>query len=500
MLSPAGAHAALVSHRLSGSFSVHSHRSFGRTHSGGTVRSELDAEKPPGYSSIDDVDAPDSMERRASALLQRRLPSIVPLPSILPASPKGEKEDGATRLQTGFNILNLYVGLGLLSQPYAFAKGGWVTAGMLALSALLFSYTGKLIVRAFAACDKAVLGLEESTSYPDLGYAVWGDRGRKLVLGVSMAEFVGASCMGIITYWQSVAFIMQIDPHSLPLAAVLTALVLPSVFFRSLAAMSFISLLGFVTSILIVAAMAFVWVDASPQWLKENEGLRERSVVELDTLPMALGIILFTFSAHVCLPSFRQSMKNPDRDFEPTMNVSFFLVFVANAGLAFFGYLMYGESAAVLITTNITQSTGPLWQRLFAQVVIGFVAFKSYCMIAPVVAIISEFIEEALDTDFNTNTDLATRCFVTVLLSVFAFVSQDSLGHVEALCGGVCSMLTSLLFPVYFYYRLYEDELENDPKQRFFLMSLVFLGIVLMIFVVASTIADFINDLRNPSP
>eukprot|EP00662_Eupelagonemidae_sp_cell21_P003755 gene3755-30120_t len=76
------------------------------------------------------------------------------------AATAGDEREGATKWQMVFNVLNLYVGLGLLSQGmatpsqgYGFAKGGWATAGLLTLCAAMFLWTGKLIVRCFASLD-----------------------------------------------------------------------------------------------------------------------------------------------------------------------------------------------------------------------------------------------------------------------------------------------------------------------------------------------------------
>eukprot|EP01065_Artemidia_motanka_P031549 TRINITY_DN3796_c0_g1_i1.p1 TRINITY_DN3796_c0_g1~~TRINITY_DN3796_c0_g1_i1.p1 ORF type:complete len:536 (+),score=155.69 TRINITY_DN3796_c0_g1_i1:145-1608(+) len=406
----------------------------------------------------------------------------------------------ATPLQTGFNILNLYVGLGLLSQPYAFAKGGWVTAGMLGVCALLFSYTGKLIVRAFGALDPLDYADCGGVTYPNLGHAVWGEAGRRFVLWVSMVEFVGATAMGLITYWQCAQGIFDDAPtqtsweRQAVFAGVLTVLALPSVCVRSLASLSIVSLLGFLTSLLIVAGMAFVWADQSEAWRDDpaNAGVTKRDFVKFNTLPMSLGIILFTFSAHVCLPSFRASMENPHRDFEPTMNVSFVLIFVVNGALAVFGYLMFGEEADVLITTGISRAADAGWQRLVAKAIVGFVAFKSYCMLAPVIAIIAEQIEESslMTAPISLNEVRALRIGVTLALALFSFATKEYLGHIEALCGGVCSMLTSLIFPTFFYHVLYRESLEDKLGQRIFLRALIVVGLLCTAGVVVSTLYD----------
>eukprot|EP01062_Namystynia_karyoxenos_P003228 TRINITY_DN11139_c0_g3_i2.p1 TRINITY_DN11139_c0_g3~~TRINITY_DN11139_c0_g3_i2.p1 ORF type:complete len:334 (+),score=81.95 TRINITY_DN11139_c0_g3_i2:66-1004(+) len=201
---------------------------------------------PPAESILRGRGTPPSLQAQP----QPSAPSVTPVgtPVDHPAAPPCEDDDhrllappapeaaeGATKMQMVFNVLNLYVGLGLLSQAYSFGKGGWVTAGVLSLCALLFSWTGKLIVRCFASVPQGQFADCGGESYPNLGYAAfqraagvglaegeeaaakgerWGNYGRRLVTTLSVVEFVGAACMSTIIYWQCAMPLVHLDPLS----------------------------------------------------------------------------------------------------------------------------------------------------------------------------------------------------------------------------------------------------------------------------------------------
>lgn len=60
--------------------------------------------------------------------------------------------------------MNIFIGSGLLSMPYALAQCGWLGLPMLAIVTGVFCLSGKLIIRAFASLPSGV-----PHAYPELG-------------------------------------------------------------------------------------------------------------------------------------------------------------------------------------------------------------------------------------------------------------------------------------------------------------------------------------------
>jgi amino acid permease len=56
------------------------------------------------------------------------------------------EESGMSSTEAMFNCINILLGVGILSIPYALKEGGWAAVGVLALMWVSTNYTGKLIV------------------------------------------------------------------------------------------------------------------------------------------------------------------------------------------------------------------------------------------------------------------------------------------------------------------------------------------------------------------
>jgi solute carrier family 32 (vesicular inhibitory amino acid transporter) len=108
-----------------------------------------------------------------------------------------EAARGVSVQQAVFSVINIYVGLGLLSKPYAVAQGGWISFIALALLCLIANVTGKLIVRGFAKLPRG------QQSYAHLGRKAFGPMGWWLVHAVVTLELCGAIVVLLIFVWKN---------------------------------------------------------------------------------------------------------------------------------------------------------------------------------------------------------------------------------------------------------------------------------------------------------
>lgn len=88
------------------------------------------------------------------------------------ASPAGATGGTSTFTQAVFNILNILVGVGLLSVPFALKQAGWIGLALLWGLGIITNYTGKALVECHATVTKT-----RDPSLPRAGYevrsAVW---------------------------------------------------------------------------------------------------------------------------------------------------------------------------------------------------------------------------------------------------------------------------------------------------------------------------------------
>lgn len=70
-----------------------------------------------------------------------------------------------------FAAINVLCGIGILSMPYAFKEGGWLSLVLLMVFGVITCYTGILLKLCLERCN----GLQ---TYPDIGQAAFGYFGR----------------------------------------------------------------------------------------------------------------------------------------------------------------------------------------------------------------------------------------------------------------------------------------------------------------------------------
>lgn len=101
-------------------------------------------------------------------------------------------------MQGVVSIINLLLGIGILSMPYAMRGAG--AAGLLSviLCCFLFCSTGKFIHWGLDMIPDRTLH-----DYPGLGEAALGRLGRNLVSIAAASELFGAGCMSLIIMWRS---------------------------------------------------------------------------------------------------------------------------------------------------------------------------------------------------------------------------------------------------------------------------------------------------------
>ena len=62
----------------------------------------------------------------------------------------------ATSVQALFNAINILLGVGVLTVPYAIAEGGWAAVLLLALLGVITNYTGEIPRRKLTVATRCV--------------------------------------------------------------------------------------------------------------------------------------------------------------------------------------------------------------------------------------------------------------------------------------------------------------------------------------------------------
>ena len=135
------------------------------------------------------------------------MPTLAPPPRPCPSPPPSHPpRPSSPSPSQPTPAANIFIGLGLLTIPYAVKKGGWAALGALGLLVPLFGCSGRLICAAFDC-----LPPRAPRSYPELGRAAGGRAGQRAVLLFCGLELFGATVMLLMVAWQQLELLLPTE-------------------------------------------------------------------------------------------------------------------------------------------------------------------------------------------------------------------------------------------------------------------------------------------------
>lgn len=416
-------------------------------------------------------------------------------------------------MQTILNVVNLYVGVGLLSLGYAFRLGGWICVVVLAVLSIMFAYSAKLICWSF---DKIPVGMVPS--YPNLGFTAFGNPGHWLVMLMGVAEFFGGSCMCLIIVWQSIEMLLPPGPWCFLRHTCISSrdavvigsplIMLPAIWIRTFSRLTSISISGILSSLILIAVVVTAFALDPTREAVHDPSSSVHKAVNWAHLPIATGILIVSLSGHAGLPSLRRSMKNP-QNFKFCLNLAFLAMFLLYATMAGFSYFYFGQATQVLVTENLNKAsgvTGFVLLRLgcfsitINEVITVLVALSAYSTIPALIYVAAELIVDIISHPSSSHhrhpgfVDLLARTIILTLAYIVSYLAYHVLGSVESIVGGVCSVSVSLLLPAVFYYKLHEQEMSFVKKSC--VLGICALGIICLLGIATINILELSNIIK----
>lgn len=432
---------------------------------------------------------------RSDASLQRL---VRPAPSDVP-----QPHHGATAAQTTFNLVNVYMGIGLLSMPYAMRLSGWSGLATLAIAAAVFCASGKLIVKSFERLP------DGPKSYARLGFAALGTTGKTLVLVFATLEFFGALCITlVIIYKQIESFLpdsggLGLSPVQLS-AAIATIALAPLLFVPSLRHLSHFSSLGVVSSFVVMAAVVAATVIDPHRTAAPLQTVPGHKAFHKDVL-QGFGIFAVSVSGHSSLPAIRSSMAQPHH-FGSVLSLSFAVMLLVYSSVAAFGYYYFGDITSQIITTDLALRAPFAGSFLLvpglsvATIVNIFITCNACTKLPLLVVVLQDMVTGAVPS--LTEGALAAPCTPYILrILVFSaatgvsFKAFDVLGILVSLTGGLCSMTCSLLLPALFFACLYWQEMKTFGRCG--IVALLIFGMCMLVLIVAQNLQAMRSQLQG---
>eukprot|EP01083_Nonionella_stella_P088623 247097_1 len=367
--------------------------------------------------------------------------------------------------KAGLTILNLFVGLGLLSQPYAIRKGGVISLVMLLIITMIASYTGKILVRCFKNMPR------EMKSYPDIAFTAMGTFGRYLARVAILCDVGLALSIFIVITWKNLIYLSEISlQYEYVIILMVVVAVIPTILLLTFNDLAFISLLGVISAI-VLCVVIIINFFLHLEEVKANYNDNQIAIFPADaeSFSLCLGIYLFTYGGHAFFaPIYDEMTKKAQGNFEPMVDVSFFIMFFLHGVIGIAGYFPYTSECSVLITHNLLSDVG-IAESVLSKVTTALVFVSSFCTISPINSAVCGTLEEWIGI-YGDRRKRQFRVAVCLGFCIFSWLLMNKLVILEAMAGAISIMSVTYIIPPICYAIIYSKTL---PKWRYYALHLL---------------------------
>ncbi|KAL8601042.1 hypothetical protein ACOMHN_030699 [Nucella lapillus] len=252
--------------------------------------------------------------------------------------------------QAGWNVTNAIQGMFIVSFPYTVHQGGYWALLAMVLVAYVSCHTGHVLVRCLYDSDPTGRLVRVRASYVDIAEKVWGQTcGARLVTLAQMIELLmtcilyvllcGDLIEGSFPEW-GLDLSSWIMISSIPLLA--------CAFLTSLRRVSWLSLYCTVAHVLINFIILVYCFSQAGRWHWGEVQVR----IDIRTSPIAMGIIVFSYTSQIFLPTLEGSMADRGK-FSRMMRWTHVAAAIFKASFSYIGFLTWGRDTQEVVTSNL---------------------------------------------------------------------------------------------------------------------------------------------------
>ncbi|KAJ7156133.1 transmembrane amino acid transporter protein-domain-containing protein, partial [Mycena filopes] len=252
--------------------------------------------------------------------------------------------------QTLFNSIAILLGIGMLSEPLAFAYAGWGTGLVLIIFyGYISCYTAKILAG-------IILSDPRLRSYADIGRKAFGPRSTLVISILFCLELFAVSVILVTLYADSLHSL--IPRYSSDMYKLWGILILIPTVFLPLSLLSYTSILGILSTILVVLVILIDGVSKTEApgslWDPAETSL---GIDSYNHLGIAFGLFMAGFSGHAVIPSLARDMVDPS-EFSKMIDWAFIVATSIYTLIACAGYLMFGNNVSAEISIDLLATPG----------------------------------------------------------------------------------------------------------------------------------------------
>ncbi|KZP12050.1 hypothetical protein FIBSPDRAFT_870672 [Athelia psychrophila] len=252
--------------------------------------------------------------------------------------------------QTLFNAIAILLGIGMLSEPLAYAYAGWIGGTLLIIFyGCITCYTAKILAH-------IILDDPRLRSYADIGRKAFGPMATPLTSALFCLELFALSVVLVTLYADS--FHEVAPSYSADTYKILGLVVLIPTVFMPLSLLSYASMIGIFSTLSIIAV---IFIDGFSK--KEGPGSlwspaeTQPGIESIGALGVAFGLFMAGFSGHAVIPSLARDMVDP-KEFDHMINWAFIIATFVYALIGSAGYLMFGINVSEEVSRDLLNTPG----------------------------------------------------------------------------------------------------------------------------------------------
>ncbi|XP_074845216.1 vesicular inhibitory amino acid transporter-like [Carettochelys insculpta] len=261
-----------------------------------------------------------------------------------------------TTWEAGWNVTNAIQGIFVLGLPYALLHSGYSGLFLIILAAMFCCYTGKILIACLYEENEDGQLIRVRNTYEDIANTCCKQLFPKLggiVVNVTQVMELIMTCILYLVVSgnllsHSFPYIPVTEKTWLVLAFVT---LLPCVFIKTLNIISKLSLLCSLVHFIIIFIVMSYCLTQTHLW----SWTKFRFAIEFEDFLVSVGVIIFSYTSQIFLPTLEGNMKNP-KEFNSMLNWTHFFACLFKTAFALTAFLTWGKETKEVITDNLPSS------------------------------------------------------------------------------------------------------------------------------------------------
>ena len=371
------------------------------------------------------------------------------------------------------NLMSDIEGTGLLGLPYVIAHSGLVAILALLLIPFITYYTGAILIDCLYEKNEAGERVRIRSNYKELGKACWPRFGGTIVAAVQFIELFLLASLYLVLCASLTSSIFPGLPLSDKVWMVIAAAIgLPTIFLKNLSQVAWLSLLSVVALFIAVIAVLAFGIAHHSTW-----DVKTIIVWDVNEMPVALAIIIFSYICHPVLPGVEASMENASQ-FRTMLALSYTFVAIVKIAFSVCAFLSFSSNINEVIVNSLPMG-------VIRMLVNGFLILNVLFSYPFRVITIIQTIEESVTVDsfpFKVP-EIVWFIGIRVLTNFLTLLPAISIPHFAlfmAFIGSLTGSFVALIFPAIFHLILKKEVLKL--YHRIIDVLVIFTGILASLF------------------